>query len=120
MVLALGKLGICLLRLEIAAQEQSITIAFDSIVLANGSSGTHAGLLAGCELSGSTAKAIAYNVLKPVADICLLLVKLHRKYLICYKAEKIDRRKVKFIWMIHILALVMVFQLIACAKLQLD
>lgn len=65
---ALGSLGYVYCAFEIAAQEQSMGVAFDSIVLANGSSGTHAGLLAGCELSGSTAKVIAYNVLKPVAD----------------------------------------------------
>jgi len=65
---ALGSLGYVGCIEEIAQQSQQSGIDFDYIIAANGSSGMHAGLLAGNLISRSTTKVICYNVLKPIAD----------------------------------------------------
>jgi D-cysteine desulfhydrase len=48
----LGALGYVSCALEICRQEQDMAMQFDHIVVANGSSGTHAGLCAGMALAG--------------------------------------------------------------------
>ncbi|UOO90050.1 D-cysteine desulfhydrase family protein [Vitreoscilla massiliensis] len=60
---ALGCLGYVEAALEIAAQEQEMGVTFDAIHVANGSSGTHAGLLAGFELLGRPRHVQAHSVL---------------------------------------------------------
>ena len=63
---ALGCLGYAEAALEIAAQEQEMGVTFDAIHVANGSSGTHAGLLAGFELLGRPRHVQAHSVLHPL------------------------------------------------------
>lgn len=65
---ALGSLGYVNCAMEIQEQAQNLGVNFDYIVTTNGSSGTHAGLLAGCKILQSTTKVIGYNVLKPTVD----------------------------------------------------
>lgn len=92
---ALGSLGYVSCAFEIAKQEQQMGVNFDSIVLANGSSGTHAGLLAGCELIGSTAKVIGYNVLKPIADTLPVTSQITQEIFDLLQSEKsVDESKI--------------------------
>jgi L-cysteate sulfo-lyase len=60
----LGSLGYVVCAQEIAAQSQSLGVAFGAVVLANGSSGTHAGLAAGFAALGQGASLVrSYAVL---------------------------------------------------------
>jgi L-cysteate sulfo-lyase len=60
----LGSLGYAKCAEEIAAQSQTLGVAFDAVVLANGSSGTHAGLAAGFAALGQGASLVrSYAVL---------------------------------------------------------
>jgi len=61
---SLGSLGYVQCAQEITAQSQSLGVAFDAVVLANGSSGTHAGLAAGFAAMGQGASIVrSYAVL---------------------------------------------------------
>ena len=60
---ALGCVGYAEAAFEIAAQEQAMGVTFDAIHVANGSSGTHAGLLAGFEILGQARHVQAHSVL---------------------------------------------------------
>ncbi|NID17351.1 D-cysteine desulfhydrase family protein [Luteibacter yeojuensis] len=65
----LGALGYVRCAREIAMQEETSGQRFDRIAIPNGSSGTHAGLVAGFAAMGqSPAKVTAYTVLAP-ADV---------------------------------------------------
>jgi len=80
----IGALGYVDCALEISRQCEGEGLEFDYIVLATGSAGTQAGLLAGLELCGSETKVIGINVsatenaqkakLKLVADACFSLL----------------------------------------------
>jgi L-cysteate sulfo-lyase len=60
----LGSLGYVRCAEEITAQSQALGVAFDAVVLANGSSGTHAGLAAGFAALGRGASIVrSYAVL---------------------------------------------------------
>lgn len=65
---ALGSLGYVNCIEEIVQQSQQIGIEFDYIVATNGSSGMHAGLLAGNKIFPNKAKVICYTVLRPTID----------------------------------------------------
>lgn len=65
---ALGSLGYVNCIEEIMQQSQQMGVEFDYIVATNGSSGMHAGLLAGNKIFPSKAQVICYNVLKPTID----------------------------------------------------
>lgn len=65
---ALGSLGYVSCAHEIQEQQQQLNVNFDYIVTANGSSGTHAGLLAGSKLFKLNTKIIGYNVLKSASE----------------------------------------------------
>jgi D-cysteine desulfhydrase len=61
-----GCLGYVDCAFEIAAQSADLDIAFDRIVIPNGSGGTHAGLAAGMIMSGNDAARVrAYCVVSP-------------------------------------------------------
>ncbi|MHA7776056.1 D-cysteine desulfhydrase family protein [Roseibium sp. M-1] len=67
----IGCLGYVDCAFELAQQSAEMGVAFDQIIIPNGSSGMHAGLAAGLVLSGSHPSRIAaYTVLSP-ADKCL-------------------------------------------------
>lgn len=65
---ALGSLGYVNCIEEIIQQSEDLGIEFDYIVATNGSSGMHAGLLAGNKIFPSKSKVICYNVLKQTTD----------------------------------------------------
>ncbi|MBY5371234.1 D-cysteine desulfhydrase family protein [Rhizobium leguminosarum] len=66
-----GALGYVDCAFEIAAQSIEMGIAFQQIVIPNGSGGMHAGLVAGATVAGKDPSRIrAYTVLSP-ADICV-------------------------------------------------
>jgi L-cysteate sulfo-lyase len=64
----LGSLGYVAAALEIAQQEIALGIEFDRVIVANGSSGTHAGLIAGFALLGRRAPVHGFSVLHKAAD----------------------------------------------------
>jgi len=59
---AIGCLGYVTCALEIAEQERKLGKAFSHIFVVSGSGGTHAGLLAGLKLTGSTAKLVGATI----------------------------------------------------------
>jgi D-cysteine desulfhydrase len=63
----LGSLGYVAAALEIAQQERALGFEFDRVIVANGSSGTHAGLLAGFALLGRRERVHGYSVLHEAA-----------------------------------------------------
>lgn len=64
-----GSLGYAACALEIQAQAKDLDIDFAAVVVPNGSSGTHAGLVAGYRALGlDTTRVQAYSVLAPVAS----------------------------------------------------
>jgi L-cysteate sulfo-lyase len=64
-----GCLGYAACAIEIAEQEQIVAGSFAHIVVPNGSSGTHAGLLAGFTAIGMNPKKVrSYAVLSPAAE----------------------------------------------------
>jgi D-cysteine desulfhydrase len=66
-----GALGYVDCAFEIAAQSIEMGIAFQQIVIPNGSGGMHAGLVAGTAVAGKDPSRIrAYTVLSP-ADVCV-------------------------------------------------
>jgi len=60
---ALGSLGYVSCATEIESQMKELDLHFDYVVLPNGSSGTHAGLLAGFKASGTDIAVKSYSVL---------------------------------------------------------
>ena len=58
----IGSFGYCNAMEEILAQEKEMSIHFDGIFVAVGSGGTHAGLLLGSKILGSTSKIYGINV----------------------------------------------------------
>ncbi|MBP6563264.1 MAG: D-cysteine desulfhydrase family protein [Neisseriaceae bacterium] len=60
---ATGCLGYVNAALEIIAQEQALGLTFDQVLLANGSSGTHAGLSAGFAVAQHPTQVKSYAVL---------------------------------------------------------
>jgi L-cysteate sulfo-lyase len=60
----IGALGYVKCASEIKQQEQEIGVVFNKIVLVNGSSGTHAGTVAGVKLFGLNALVHGYNVVR--------------------------------------------------------
>jgi L-cysteate sulfo-lyase len=68
----IGCLGYVDCALEIAVQAAGLGMAFDHIVIPNGSGGMHAGLAAGTVIEGGDpSRIMAHTVLSP-ADTCLL------------------------------------------------
>lgn len=63
-----GCLGYAVCAEEIAWQEQELGVVFRRIVVANGSSGTQAGLLAGFAAMGMEREVVGYAVLAPEAE----------------------------------------------------
>ncbi|OWW05179.1 pyridoxal-5'-phosphate-dependent protein [Rhizobium sp. R72] len=59
---AIGCLGYVTCAVEIAEQERKLGKAFSHIFVVSGSGGTHAGLLAGLKLTGSTAKLVGATI----------------------------------------------------------
>lgn len=66
---AIGGLGYMKCADEISVYSDTHGKSFDYITVANGSSGTHAGLIAGFKVLKYPAKTIGYNVLKPTSEI---------------------------------------------------
>lgn len=64
----LGSLGYVAAALEIAQQERALGAQFDRVIVANGSSGTHAGLIAGFALLGRRTPVHGFSVLHKAAD----------------------------------------------------
>jgi len=65
----LGSLGYARCAAEIAQQESELGLAFNQVVVPNGSAGTHAGLAAGFELLGrGTSRVKSYSVLSDRAS----------------------------------------------------
>ncbi|MGN8160707.1 D-cysteine desulfhydrase family protein [Salinisphaera sp. RV14] len=74
---ALGCLGYARCAYEIAAQEEKLGITFDTLVTANGSGGTHAGLAAGMvALRRDPSRVLSYTVLAEEADARLRTTEL--------------------------------------------
>lgn len=65
---ALGALGYVVCADEIIAQSFEMGVAFDHVICASGSAGTHAGLLAGFAAASYDAKLIGINVRRPRAE----------------------------------------------------
>ena len=64
-----GTLGYAACAMEILEQERDLGLRFDAIVVANGSSGTHAGLAVGMALgSGGDPRVLSFTVLAPVEE----------------------------------------------------
>lgn len=59
----LGSLGYASCAAELLTQANTLGIHFDHIIVPNGSSGTHSGLLGGLIVAGSSTKVIGYSVL---------------------------------------------------------
>ena len=64
---AIGALGYASCAQEIGAQSQELGIDFDYLVVASGSAGTHAGLLAGLQAMGSDLPVLGISVRHPQA-----------------------------------------------------
>ena len=64
---AIGALGYASCAQEIGAQSQELEIDFDYLVVASGSAGTHAGLLAGLQAMGSDLPVLGISVRHPQA-----------------------------------------------------
>jgi D-cysteine desulfhydrase len=73
---ALGSLGYARAADEIARQSAQMDTPFHHVVLANGSAGTQAGLLAGFHFIGDAPKVTAYSVLAPAATQAPLTAQL--------------------------------------------
>ncbi len=80
---ALGSLGYVNCIKEIMQQSQQIDVEFDYIVATNGSSGMHAGLLAGNKIFPSKTQVICYNVLKPTVDTLPVIVSAKINFNLC-------------------------------------
>jgi len=65
---ALGALGYVACADEIIAQSFDLGVAFEHIVVASGSAGTHAGLLVGLESAGAGVPLTGVNVRRPRAE----------------------------------------------------
>jgi D-cysteine desulfhydrase len=65
---ALGAMGYVLCAREILAQSLDMGVAFDDIVVASGSAGTHAGLLVGLSSSSGRIPLTGINVRRPRAE----------------------------------------------------
>ncbi len=65
---ALGAMGYVVCAREIVAQSLDMAMAFDEIVVASGSAGTHAGLLAGFNAANAGVPLIGVNVRRPQAE----------------------------------------------------
>lgn len=65
---AIGMLGYAGAAAEIAQQEVALGRRFDKVLLANGSHGTQAGLVAGFKAQGLCGKVLGYTVLAPLAE----------------------------------------------------
>jgi len=62
----IGCLGYAACALEIEAQSAAMDLPFDRVIVANGSSGTHAGLAAGFAAAGASPRLVrSYTVLRP-------------------------------------------------------
>jgi D-cysteine desulfhydrase len=78
----LGALGYVRCALEIAAQEQTLGTRFRQVVLANGSSGSHAGLAAGFAMLGRGASTVrSFSVLADLAPTRHRTLQLTREIL---------------------------------------
>lgn len=64
----LGALGYVVCANEIMQQSADLHVAFDHVVLASGSTGTHAGLLVGLEAAHAGVPVIGINVRRPRAE----------------------------------------------------
>ncbi|MBI1185894.1 MAG: D-cysteine desulfhydrase [Alphaproteobacteria bacterium] len=64
----LGALGYVVCANEIVQQSNDLHVAFDHIVVASGSTGTHAGLLVGLEAAHAGVPVIGVNVRRPRAE----------------------------------------------------
>lgn len=60
----IGALGYVKCAFEIKQQEQQLDVTFDKIILVNGSSGTHAGIISGVKLFSLNAEVHGYNVVR--------------------------------------------------------
>lgn len=58
-----GSLGYAACAAEVLRQADTLDLQFDRIILPNGSSGTHSGLLAGLTIAGSSIPVLGYSVL---------------------------------------------------------
>jgi L-cysteate sulfo-lyase len=68
----IGCLGYVQCAFEIAMQSDELGVAFDHVVIPNGSGGMHAGLAAGTVIAaGDPSRIMAHTVLSP-ADVCVL------------------------------------------------
>lgn len=65
---ALGAMGYVVCAREIVAQSLDMAMAFDEIVVASGSAGTHAGLLVGLSAANAGVPLIGVNVRRPQAE----------------------------------------------------
>lgn len=63
---ARGSLGYAACAAEILGQADTFGLQFERIIIPNGSSGTHSGLLAGLTIAGSSTQVQGYSVLGPV------------------------------------------------------
>ena len=78
----LGTLGYARCGAEILEQEQRLGLRFASIVVPNGSSGTHAGLLAGLTAAGDDpGRTLSFTVLAPVDEALRTTADLAREAL---------------------------------------
>lgn len=58
-----GSLGYAACASEVLGQADTLGLQFDRVIVPNGSSGTHSGLLAGLSLAGSSTQVLGYSVL---------------------------------------------------------
>ncbi len=58
-----GSLGYAACAAEVLGQADTLGLQFDRIIVPNGSSGTHSGLLAGLTIAGSSTQVLGYSVL---------------------------------------------------------
>jgi D-cysteine desulfhydrase len=58
-----GSLGYAACAAEVLGQADTLGLQFDRVIVPNGSSGTHSGLLAGLSIAGSSTQVLGYSVL---------------------------------------------------------